>query len=364
MSKSKKTTGATALKIIVILAAVILTVILALILSFVISSKGKVKPVTDNDGNQIAGSISEKCFVEINGFEMGMFIRSADAENPVLLFLHGGPGMPEYFLEEKYPTGLEKYFTVVYADQRGAGLSYSDDISAEAMNIEQLADDTAVLTEYLKERFGKEKIYLMGHSWGSAVGIMTAHKYPELYYAYIGMGQIANDELNSQMNYEYLVNYFTEKGDNAMVRKINKYKTDDGWNAPGNVVEQILCKAGAATTRECRSDALDIFLPIMWNSEYTFGEKCNIWLGKMSSAKTQLMQDRYIDFINVYTEFELPIYFFSGAYDYTVNHELSAMYLDKITAPDKGFYLFEDSAHSPLFEEPEKAVKILLDICK
>lgn len=362
--KSKKTAGVTALKIIGILAAIILLLVFALILSFVIRSKGKVKPVTDDTGDEIEGSFSEKCFVEINGFKMGMFIRSADTENPVLLFIHGGPGMPEYFLEEKYPTDLERYFTVVYADQRGAGLSYSDDIPAGSMNIEQLVEDTAALTEYLKERFGKNKIYLMGHSWGSAVGIVTAHKYPELYHAYIGMGQIANDDLNSAMNYEYLVDYFAEKGDDAMVRKINKYKTADGWNPPGNVVEQILCKAGAATTRDCKSDALDIFLPIMWNEEYTFAEKCNIWKGKMSSAKTQLMQDRYIDFMNVYTEFELPIYFFSGAYDYTVNHELSAMYLEKITAPDKGFYLFENSAHSPLFEEPEKAVQILLGICR
>lgn len=361
--KSKKTVRRTVLKIIVILAVIILTALLALILSFILSSKGEVKPVTDDSGNEIDGSISEKCFVEINGIEMGMVIRSADIKNPVLLFLHGGPGMPEYFLEEKYPTNLEKYFTVVYADQRGAGLSYSDDIPADTMNIEQLAEDTAALTEYLKERFDKDKIYLMGHSWGSAVGIVTAHKYPELYYAYIGMGQIANDALNSKMNYEYLVNYFAEAGDDAMVRKINKYKTDDGWNPPGNVVEQILCKAGAATTRDCRSDVTDIFLPVMWNSEYTFAEKCNIWKGKMKSAKTQLMQDRYIDFMSVYTEFELPIYFFSGKYDYTVNHELSEMYLEKITAPAKEFYLFEDSAHSPLFEESEKAVQILLDIC-
>ena len=119
---------------------------------------------------------SEKTHVEINGVRQGMVIRSTDETNPVLLFVHGGPGMPEYFLTQDYPTGLEHDFNVVWWDQRGAGLSYGPRIPASTMIVEQFVVDTIGVTEYLRHRFSREKIYLMGHSWGSLLGIQAAER--------------------------------------------------------------------------------------------------------------------------------------------------------------------------------------------
>ena len=115
----------------------------------------------------MAGSLVDKVHTNINGVEQGMFIRSTDAAHPVLLYLHGGPGMPTYFLNRKYPTGLEENFTAVWWEQRGAGLSYDAKIPPVTMTVEQIIADTLAVTDYLRSRFGKEKIYLMGHSWGS-----------------------------------------------------------------------------------------------------------------------------------------------------------------------------------------------------
>ena len=135
-------------------------------------SHGKPTPFVDENGSPLAGSISEKVFVNINGVEQGMFIKSKDATHPVLLYLHGG--MPDTFLTQRYPTGLEDYFTVVWWEQRGSGISYSADIPPETMTLEQMISDTLEVTNYLRHRFGKEKIYLMGHSGGTFIGIQAA----------------------------------------------------------------------------------------------------------------------------------------------------------------------------------------------
>jgi pimeloyl-ACP methyl ester carboxylesterase len=119
-------------------------------------------------------SIAEKAFADINGVRQGMFIQGADSRLPVLLYLHGG--MPEYFLAERYPTGLEEKFTVVWWEQRGAGLSYSPGIPPETKTCEQFIADTLALTGYLRDRFGKEKIYLMAHSGGTFFGLQAGRE--------------------------------------------------------------------------------------------------------------------------------------------------------------------------------------------
>ena len=152
----------------------------------------------------------EKIFVDINGVKQGMFIKVKDVKNPALLFVHGGPGMPEYWLTQRYPTGLEDHFVVVWWEQRGAGLSYSPDIPPETMTAGQFVDDTIAVTNYLRERFGQKRIYLMAHSWGSYIGIQAAAREPDLYYAYIGVGQVSYQIQSEQLAYQYALAYYKE----------------------------------------------------------------------------------------------------------------------------------------------------------
>ena len=180
-------------------------VFIALLLAW---SPGQPQPFRAENGEPLAGSLSEKIFVEINGTAQGMFIQSKDVRNPVLLFLHGGPGMPEYWLTQRYPTGLEEDFTVVWWEQRGAGLSYRADLPADTMTAEQFVADTLAVSRYLIERFDQEKIYLMGHSWGSYIGIQAAAQSPELYHAYIGVGQMAHQIESEQLAYAYALEQY------------------------------------------------------------------------------------------------------------------------------------------------------------
>lgn len=302
---------------------------------------------------------------EINGTYMGMIIKSKDISNPVLLFIHGGPGMPEYFLTEDYPTGLEENFTVVWWDQRGSGLSYKSDIEEEEMTKDQFVSDTIEVTKYLCKRFGKDKIYLMAHSWGSYIGILAAQKAPELYNAYIGVGQICNQVESEELAYDYMLDYYEKCGDVKLVEKLKKLNFKGTGEKPeeySKIRDSIMHKAGIGTMRNMKSVVSGIFMPVMENREYTLGEKINIWRGKIFSASTSLRKERNKrDLRDYVTELKIPVYFLSGRYDYTVNYALSEDYLKKINAPVKGFYLFEDSAHSPIFEEPEKVNKIMME---
>jgi pimeloyl-ACP methyl ester carboxylesterase len=306
--------------------------------------------------------LSEKIRVDINGVPQGMFIKSRDVNHPVLLFLHGGPGMPEYFLTQKYPTGLEEDFTVVWWDRRGAGLSYRPHNPRETMTVEQSIADTLAVTNYLKCRFGQEKIYLLTHSGGSLIGIQAAAQSPELYFAYVGMGQMAHQIKSEKLAYEYMLQQFKANGNTKMVRKLEKAPVMASVPLPpayAAVRDEAMHTLGVGTTHDMKSVVTGIFLPSWRFSDYTLREKINLWRGKLFSHA--ILWDEMIatDLTQKVTALNLPVYFFHGRYDYTCSYDLAKVYFNQITAPLKGFYTFEHSAHSPIFEEPEKMRQIL-----
>jgi pimeloyl-ACP methyl ester carboxylesterase len=346
---------------IILLAAVVLLAGLLLAMS-----PGKPAQYLDANGQPLANSLSEKMRVNINGVEQGMFIKSRNIDNPVLLFVHGGPGMPEYWLTRWYPTGLEEHFTVVWWEQRGAGLSYSPDIPPESMTAEQFIADTHAVTEYLRQRFGREKITLMAHSWGSYIGIQAAARYPELYTAYIGIGQISHQVESEQLAYAYALDFYKKAGDQKMVQKLEAAPPTLTVPLPAaymSLRDPYMHGASIGTTRQMKSVVSGLFLPSFQFPEYTLAEKINLWRGKFYSRSSDFsLWDKMqaTDLADVVTELKIPVYFLEGRYDYTCAYPLARDYFDQLEAPVKGFYTFENSAHSPMFEEPQRTVEILL----
>jgi pimeloyl-ACP methyl ester carboxylesterase len=328
-------------------------------------SPGRPAPFLDADGNPLPGGISEKVWVTINGVEQGMFIKGKDVTNPVLLFLHGGPGMPEHFLTQRYPTGLEEYFTVVWWEQRGAGLSYDPGLAPESMTIEQFIADTLEVTRYLRSRFGQDKIYLMGHSWGSFIGIQAAARAPELYHAYIGVSQIAYQLRSENLAYAYMLEQFKANGNTRMVRLLEEAPVTMSVPLPpayDAARDEAMHSLGIGTTHDMTSVITGIFLPSWRWPEYTLGEKVNLWRGKIFSRGSGLWNEMLsTDLTATLTALDLPVYFMHGAHDYTVAYPLAQAYCATLTAPVKGFYTFDQSAHSPMFEEPEATIRILLE---
>ena len=325
------------------------------------SYPGTPKPFLDENGKPLPGSISEKIFVNINGAKQGMFIKSKNINNPALLYLHGG--MPDYFLTEKYPTGLEDYFTVVWWEQRGSGLSFSANIPPETLTLEQMISDTIEVTNYLRHRFGKEKIYMMAHSGGSFIGIQTVARAPELYYAYLGVAQIAYSLESEKLAYDYMLAQFKANGNTNMVRKLEAAPVTMTGGVPDAYLalrDPAMHPLGIGTMHEMNSHVIGVFIPSLQSPEYTLNEKFRTWTAKARSGVAILWDDMLAtDLREKVTKLDIPVYFLEGIYDYTCNYTLAKDYFEKINAPVKGFYTFEESAHSPIFEEPEKVQKIL-----
>lgn len=345
---------------------VFLICILVLIGLLMIYSPGKPAQFLDVDGKQLEGSISEKVFVNIGGVKQGMFIRGEDIDNPVLLFAHGGPCFSEYFLVEKYPTGIEEDFTVCYWEERGGGLSYSKDIAIESMTLEQLTADTIEVTNYLRDRFNKDKIYLMAHSGGTAFAMKAASEEPELFDAYIGIGQITWQTESEKLAYQYMLEEYQKTGNSKKVQALKEYPIleSDAYVLPffrSLLRDQSMHELGVGTMRNMHSVLTDVFIPVFQCKAYTLKEKINIWVSKFTFInKTDLAEQIFADDLPLkVSHLEVPVYFFSGAYDLTVNRDLSKKYLNQLDASLKGFYTFEQSAHSPIFEEPEKFKYIL-----
>ena len=322
---------------------------------------GKPEPFLDKNKKPIVGSISEKIFVIIGGIEQGMFIKGKDTTKPVLLYLHGG--MPEYFLTQKYPTGLENYFTVVWWEQRCSGLSYNVNIPPQTMTLEQMISDTKEVTNYLRKRFKQEKIYLMAHSGGTFIGIQVAAQSPELYYAYIGVAQMSYQLKSEKLAYQFMLNQFKEKGNRKMVSKLEAAPVNMVNGTPAAYLalrDNAMHSLGIGTTHDMNSVITGILLPSLTCREYTLTEKINMWRGKSKSG-VSLLWDKMLttDLNQQIQKLDIPVYFFEGVYDYTVSTTLAKDFFEKIKAPMKGFYIFKHSAHSPVFEEPEKINQIL-----
>lgn len=345
---------------------ILVLILISLFVFLLIVSPGKPKPVTDTNGKPVEGSISEKVFLEIGGVRQGMFIRAKDTSNPVLLYIHGGPSFSEFFLVEKYPTGMENFFTVCYWEQRGGGISFSPQVPMESLTLEQLASDATEVTNYLRNRFKKEKIFVMAHSGGTAFAIQTVEKNPELFDAYIGISQITRQAESEKLAYKYMTDKYSSAGNSGMLSEFRKYPIleNDSFLLPffNSVLrDKSMHELGIGTMRNIKSIMKGVFFPVWTCRAYTLKEKFNIWRSKFSFVNRSGLREQILksDITNIITRLDVPVYFMSGRYDLTVNHDLSEEYLLKLDSPVKRFYTFENSAHSPMFEEPEMFLEIL-----
>jgi len=339
-------------------------------LVILINSPGKLTPLKNEHGKVIQGSISEKVWLEVSGIEQGMFIRGENPQNPVILFLHGGPGTPmlqfiEYMERINESERLEKYFTICYWDQRGSGMTYDKSTDPSTMTVEQMVEDTYEVTEYLKERFGQDRIYLLGQSWGTYLGVKTIEKYPENYLAYIGIGQVTNQTESERLAYDYMLNHANKTNDQDVIKKLERYDLYSN-NFPSL---DYLVKGRTEILNKYKIGHLhqgltfqDILKTIFVFKGYTVSEKINWFVGADFSMiylfPIVLHDDLFISSI----KFEVPFYIIQGDYDYQVSQVLAEKYLDVLQAPKKEFFAFANSAHSPNMEEPEKFIEVFRKI--
>lgn len=346
----------------------VIVVLIFLIMIIFPPSAGKIPQFYDDNGEQLPNSISEKCYLEVDGVQLGMILLAKDMSNPVLLICGGGPGIPEYLLESIYPSKLADEFTVCYFEYRGTGLSYDSNINISDMTTERYVTDIVEVTNYLRDRFSQEKIYILGHSFGSYVAIKTVQQYPEYYYAYIAMSQICNQKESEYRAYDYMKEQYELLANERMLRKFDEYPIRESEQMylkyfSSSLRDTAMHDLGVGTTHDMNSVITGIFFPSLKCTAYTWQERINIWRGKSVSASFPVIEDslRFNAFDDI-TTLQVPIYFFAGQYDYTCCYSLQKEYYEQIDAPVKQFYIFENAAHSPIYENPEEAGEFLQEI--
>jgi pimeloyl-ACP methyl ester carboxylesterase len=339
----------------------VLLLLVLLVGALRVLSSGTAKPFLDASGKPLAGSLSEKIVVDINGVGQGMFIKGRSIGNPVLLYLHGG--MPDYFLTARYPTGLDDYFTVAWWEQRGSGLSYVAGIPAASVTPAQLVSDTVAVTNYLRKRFGRQRIYLMGHSGGTFIGMQAAAQAPELYCAYIGVAQMSNQLESERLAHDYMLRRYRDDGNAGMARRLAAVQVGDAIPLPAaylKVRDSAMHELGIGTTHDMKSIVTGLLLRSLQNPEYTLREKLDLWRGKALAGDGLWNAQLSTDLAKKVPRIGIPVYFLHGVYDYTVSYPLARAYFESLDVPLKGFYTFRHSAHSPLFEEPARMREIML----
>jgi pimeloyl-ACP methyl ester carboxylesterase len=327
-----------------------------------VGRRGATPPIKDDNGKVVPGSIASLEKVQLGGIEQWILIRGQDASNPILLWLHGGPGAAQMPVARTFNGDLEKVFVVVHWDQRGAGKSNAPDFDEQTMTLQQFIDDAHELTLYLKTRFHREKIYLVGHSWGAQLGIKVAQAYPEDYYAYVGVGQVVAPALSQEVGRAWLLAQIEEKGDEKNLEGLQAlgappYMGQDDYVTYARMID--------AYGGDFDVDMGKLFWIALRAPEYTAGDLLAAFRGMNRGSGPMWGSDEYQSYntIEDIPQLRLPVYFFNGRHDYITPLQVTQHYFELLEAPEgKKLVIFEQSAHTPFMAEAEKFNRELISV--
>ncbi len=305
--------------------------------------------------------------VKIGGVDQTMLIRGGDTGNPILLYLHSGPGVTEMVPFRSYHSALEKHFTVVLREQRGTGKSYAPSISAESMTLDTMVSDAGEVINHLLKKFNQKKLFVVGHSWGSLLGVLAAQKYPEKIYAYAGSGQEVNPGEGEKISYRYALDKAKALGNAQAIKELENiagtYEYLDVINNPGwyddlMLERKWLVKFHGETYNQGNSFFI---IPGLLPSEYTIGDFIRFGQGVEFSLKALWPQVMQVNFMESAHNLSVPVFFLQGRHDYNTPSSLVEDYFNALNAPEKELIWLENSAHHPMYEEAQLFDQILID---
>ena len=327
----------------------IFTVIL-IVISFIPAKTDKI------DGEHAISSLES---VSIGNIEQWLTIRSEDSSNPILLYLHGGPGMGYIPFGSDFNSLIEKHFVVVHWDQRGAGKTCGSETPSSSLNLEEYLSDTLEIVNYLRQRFNKRKIYLVGHSWGSILGVQIVKEHPELFHAYVGLGQVVDMNRGEIISHRFVLDKAIEENNQDAITELQKLKP------PYKSIEELMLQrqwlGHYAGDRLSGDSVAKILKGVFSASEYTLSEKIAYYGCVMNSLESVWQDLQAINFTNSIQSFELPVYFFAGRHDYNTPSILVEKWINNIQAPRAELVWFENSAHYISSEEPIKFQQVLIN---
>jgi pimeloyl-ACP methyl ester carboxylesterase len=311
--------------------------------------------------------------LSINGVEQWVQIRSNDSTLPVLLILHGGPGYAIMPLFHGFNAALEDDFVVVNWDQRGAGRSFRPRIPPASMTLRQFLDDLHVLTLHLKRRFEQERIYLLGHSFGTMLGLSAAKTHPGDYHAFVGVGQVIGPIINEITTYEWALRTARGEGNADAVRELERIGRPDGnGEYPGQGPD-------GASSYDVTDKWMEYFGGDLYHKHSTSeieewmrcqpvyqGKWWKKWLRGLDFSN-RIWDDPAawtLDFRRSVTSVDVPAYFLQGRHDYDTPWPLVEAYARTLQAPEKKLIWFEQSSHFPFYEESDRFNRAMVEVVK
>lgn len=319
-------------------------------------------PITDAQGNPIPGSIATLEKVNLNGSEQWISIRGRDTNKPVLLFLAGGPGGSQLVTERRALAGLEDHFVVVNWEQPGAGKSF-DAVDRSTLTAERYIADGIALTEHLRERFGEEKIYLVGESWGSALGVWMVQRNPEYFHAIINTGQMVAFLENDLMCYDFALNLARERGNTQKVEQLTK-QGPPPYYGKGTAMKEsaFLMDTFNYMNADPRiaDDGFNTFQDLA-GSEYGLYDKLNWFRGALETIDAVYPQLWSVDLRQQATTLEVPVYFLLRRYDVNAPPVLAEEYFQLLKAPHKELIWFDHSGHNPWVTESDRFEEVIIE---
>lgn len=329
--------------------------------------KAHTPPFKDAQGNILKNSIAKMQMVTLGNTEQSVIIRGEDRNNPVLLLVHGGPGSAETPLFRYYNAALEKRFVVVYWDQRACGKSYTKRDANGLLCIQMFVQDLCDLTLYLKNYLGKEKIYLLAHSWGTLLGILAVSQHPELFYAYVGTGQVASMPESELESYRFALHAAKEQKNKKAIRELTAIgEPQNGVYASGiagtHTQRKWLNYFGGAVYGS--KGVSKFILRFFTSPEYNFADILRFFKSLNAPARNKLSQEEFLktDLFNTIKRIDIPVYFFLGRHDYQVVSVVAEKFFNSIEASKKELVWFEKSAHNACFEEAERFNRLMVDM--
>lgn len=311
--------------------------------------------------SETANSISLLETIVLGGVEQWILLRGQDQNKPILLWVHGGPGAAQIGYISHYTDKMEKDFIVVNWDQRGAGLSFSKNISKESMTVEQIVNDLIELVRKLCARFQQEKVYILGHSWGTILSYIAVQRHPELFHGYISVSQLVNWQENERRSYELTLQMTKERGQKKAYSQLKKLGSPP-WRTTKSerLHNKWLGLLGGGMIHE--GSFLKMFIqPIMQRTEYRIFDALKWLRGKVFSMSALKEELESIDLYHYSLNLQVPIAFCYGRYDLICPSELAEDFYHKLQAPHKKWVWFEKSAHTPILEEGEVFTRFLLE---
>ena len=314
-------------------------------------------PVLGEDGKPLPNSIATLEKVQLGGVDQWLIVRGQDVNKPVLLFLSGGPGGSEAARVLRFNQELEKNFVVVIWEQRGCGKSYPSLNPKAGLTVEQYASDIIELAELLRERFNEQKIYLVGHSWGTIIGVPAVQARPDLFHAYIGTAQMVDVLETDRIIYQMVLDHSRQTGDTKFVQTLEAQGEPPYFGKspiqPYSTLfgrEYAIYEFPNIVDEEYRRNG-DILMLMLEQPEYGWLDRVYYLLGLVNTFNAVYPQLQEMDFRQDATHFDLPVYLILGRHDMNNPYQIPVDYFDLIEAPSKQLYFFEDSGHGMIWEE-------------